>query len=76
MAPKRKQTSIGLERRVRARKEVEWEPESDSGSPESDDEVSEEDIRRPQEESEDEGSEEGSSGSQVSIRKSALRNSC
>ena len=44
MAPKRKVQSLGLNRRVRPRRE-DWELEPESDNQQSDDEVSEEDIR-------------------------------
>ncbi|KAJ4250577.1 rRNA biogenesis protein rrp36 [Fusarium torreyae] len=70
MAFKRKpSSSLGLERRVRPRREDEWEeqPESENSSSEDDDEVEEEGIRGEyddeedeDEEVEDQGSEDGS----------------
>ncbi|KAL6911006.1 hypothetical protein GGI43DRAFT_378943 [Trichoderma evansii] len=42
MSSKRKSTSLGLERRVRARREEEWEPELSASDEDSGDEVSEE----------------------------------
>ncbi|GJN86060.1 pre-rRNA processing protein [Purpureocillium lilacinum] len=44
MPPKRKIPSLGLERRVRARKEEKWEPEPDSEAESSGSEVSEEGV--------------------------------
>lgn len=41
MSSKRKATSLGLERRVRARREEEWEPELSASDDDSGDEVSE-----------------------------------
>lgn len=66
MAFKRKSTALGLERRVRPRREDQWEedPESQGSSSEDDDEVEEEGIRgqHDDEDEDDEGSdsEEGS----------------
>lgn len=42
MSSKRKSTSLGLERRVRARREEEWEPELSASDEDSGEEVSEE----------------------------------
>lgn len=66
MAFKRKSTALGLERRVRPRREDQWEddPESQGSSSEDDDEVEEEGVRgQHNDEDEDEegsDSEEGS----------------
>lgn len=65
---KRKLPSFGLERRVRARREEEWNSEPEESDDSSGSEVSEEGIDRPVEEDEDESG-DGSgedSGSEVS----------
>ncbi|KAM6522577.1 rRNA biogenesis protein rrp36 [Fusarium falciforme] len=61
MAFKRKSTALGLERRVRPRREDQWEedPESQGSSSDDDDEVEEEGIRG-QHDDEDDEDEEGS----------------
>lgn len=62
MSSKRKSTSFGLERRVRARREEDWEPELSASDEDSGEEVSEEG-----DDSGDEGrdSDEQESGSEV-----------
>ena len=68
MPPKRKIPSLGLERRVRARKEEKWEPEPDSEAESSGSEVSEEGVDG-RESDEEDGSapsdDESQSGSEV-----------
>ncbi|KAJ3496068.1 hypothetical protein NLG97_g2932 [Lecanicillium saksenae] len=46
MPPKRKAQSLGLDRRVRARRNENWELEPESDSQQSDDDLSEDDIHR------------------------------
>ncbi|KAM0518644.1 hypothetical protein ACHAPE_004408 [Trichoderma viride] len=58
MSSKRKATSLGLERRVRARREEEWEPELSASDEDSGDEVSEQ--------GDDSGDEDGDSEEQES----------
>ena len=72
MAPKRKLPSLGLERRVRARKEEKWEPEPDveASSEDDDDEfVSEEETgrRRLADDGSEEDEDDSQSGSEVCI---------
>ncbi|KAM3516083.1 hypothetical protein MY11210_000365 [Beauveria gryllotalpidicola] len=52
MPPKRKAQSLGLDRRVRARRDENWQLDPESDSQQSDNDVSEEDVR--EQESEDE----------------------
>lgn len=62
MSSKRKATSLGLERRVRARREEEWDPELSANDEDSGEEVSEEGDDSSEE---DRGSDEQESGSEV-----------
>jgi hypothetical protein len=64
MSSKRKSTSLGLERRVRARREKEWEPELGANDDESSEEESAE-GNDSGDENEDEDSDEAESGSEV-----------
>ncbi|KAF1731010.1 rRNA biogenesis protein RRP36 [Beauveria bassiana] len=52
MPPKRKAQSLGLDRRVRVRRDENWQLEPESDSQQSDNDISEEDVR--EQESEDE----------------------
>ncbi|OAA45302.1 hypothetical protein BBO_03880 [Beauveria brongniartii RCEF 3172] len=52
MPPKRKAQSLGLDRRVRVRRDEKWQVEQESDSQQSDNDISEEDVR--EQESEDE----------------------
>ncbi|RMJ04674.1 rRNA biogenesis protein RRP36 [Fusarium kuroshium] len=66
MAFKRKSTALGLERRVRPRKEDKWEedPESQGSSSEDDDEVEEEGVRGQHHDDDDDDEEEQGSDSE------------
>ncbi|KAH8174127.1 rRNA biogenesis protein RRP36 domain-containing protein [Sarocladium implicatum] len=60
MPEKRKQPSFGLQRRVKARKEEDWEPDLDVSDDTSDnDQVSEEGLREDDSEDDDESASEG-----------------
>lgn len=65
MSAKRKASTLGLNRRVRARREEEWDPEpEDVEASSSDGDVSEEDVAGEQDEEQDDMTSE--SGSEVS----------
>ncbi|KAI9158752.1 rRNA biogenesis protein RRP36 [Paramyrothecium foliicola] len=68
MSSKRKLPSLGLERRVRPRKEEEWEPEVDSEDNSSADEaVSDEEVGRQEDDSEQDGDSGSDTGSDVEV---------
>lgn len=68
MSSKRKLPSLGLERRVRARKEEKWEPEPEAEVESSGDEVSEEGVDGGESDADDASENEPASGSEVCIR--------
>lgn len=67
MPPKRKAQPLGLDRRVRARRDENWELEAESDSQRSDDDASEEDIRGQDSEDEDPSDAEGDEESEVRL---------
>ncbi|RFU79910.1 pre-rrna processing [Trichoderma arundinaceum] len=64
MSSKRKSTALGLERRVRARREEDWEPELSASDDNSEEEVSEEGDDSGDEDEEDSGEAESGSESE------------
>lgn len=67
MAPKRKLASGGLQRRVRPRKEEEWEPELESEQIDSDDDVSEEEVHTTKKKDAVDSEEESGSDEEVCV---------
>lgn len=67
MAPKRKVQSLGLNRRVRARRDEDWNLEPESDNEQSDDDVSEEEVRGQDSDDEDPSDDEQDDGSEVRV---------